>query len=78
MDSSASGSRHIHLPETVAQKLCLDFETALYEAVVSVEPCNVDALFSLGDMYTKTGRYREGLEEGEEATGALWASDTLY
>lgn len=52
----------LDLPAEQAKRLGLDFETSLYESMVKSDPDDVDALFSLGDTYTKRGMYREGLE----------------
>jgi tetratricopeptide (TPR) repeat protein len=40
----------------------LHFEITFYEDLLKDNPDFVDALIALGDAYTKTGRYREGLE----------------
>lgn len=38
-----------------------EFETELYEAALRHHPDNLEALYSLGNAYTRTGRYKEGL-----------------
>ncbi|MDD5556694.1 MAG: hypothetical protein PHN82_05520 [bacterium] len=40
----------------------LDFEIGFYAAIIRQNPLYVEALSLLGDAYTRTGRYREGLE----------------
>ncbi len=40
----------------------LDFEISFYEDLLKENPDFLDALIALGDAYTKSGRYREGLE----------------
>ncbi len=40
----------------------LPFEVSLYEAVVSSDPTNVEALMALGEAYTQRGDYPRGLE----------------
>jgi len=39
----------------------MDFEISFYENIVKEKPDHIDALAALGDAYTKTGRYKEGL-----------------
>ena len=39
----------------------LDFEILFFEALIKERPDYVDALVALGDVYTKRGRYKEGL-----------------
>ncbi len=39
-----------------------DFEIALYETYLSFRPDGVEALFGLGNAYTKRGSYSKGLE----------------
>jgi len=40
----------------------LDFEVCFYEKLVKDNPCFVNALTVLGDVYTKKGRYKDGLK----------------
>lgn len=43
-------------------KKCLTFnEISFYENLIKDKPDYIDALTALGDMYTKSGRYQEGL-----------------
>jgi len=39
-----------------------EFEAELFEAALPHQPENVDALFSLGNAYTRVGRFEDGLE----------------
>lgn len=39
----------------------LDFQMAFYEGILKENPDFVDALIVLGEVYTKKGRYEEGL-----------------
>lgn len=39
-----------------------EFEVELYEAALRHDSKNVEALYSLGNAYTRIGRYDEGLE----------------
>jgi predicted Zn-dependent protease len=49
---------------TDAQREALDagFETAFFEAVLRSEPRHVEALHTLGHLYTTSGRYVDGLD----------------
>lgn len=38
-----------------------EFEIELFETALRHQPENVDALYSLGNAYTRVGRYEEGL-----------------
>lgn len=40
----------------------LDFEISFYENLLKEHPNFLDALIALGDVYTKRGRYKEGLK----------------
>lgn len=40
----------------------LDFQIQFYENLLKEHPDFVDALTALGDAYTKTGRYEQGLK----------------
>ena len=40
----------------------LDFEISFYENLLKKKPDFVSALVALGDAYTRSGRYREGLK----------------
>ena len=44
----------------VDRKLAFDIE--LFEAVIARDPENIEALFSLGNAYTKRGQYIKGLD----------------
>ncbi len=39
----------------------LDFEISFYEGIIRNSPGFVQALAALGDLYTKAGRYQQGL-----------------
>ena len=45
-----------------AEELQLDFEIGLYEAHLHFRPESTEALFGLGNAYTKRGLYGKGLE----------------
>jgi tetratricopeptide (TPR) repeat protein len=53
--------RPAKLSESKADALFLDFEVGIYENVIAREPENIEALFALGNAYTKRGRYEDGL-----------------
>jgi Flp pilus assembly protein TadD len=38
-----------------------EFETELYETALRFHPDNLEALFSLGNAYTRIGRFEDGL-----------------
>ena len=38
-----------------------NFEIAFYEGILEHQPAFVEALFALGDLYTKKGRFKDGL-----------------
>ncbi|MBN3038467.1 MAG: hypothetical protein JW869_03510 [Candidatus Omnitrophica bacterium] len=40
----------------------LDFEISFYESLLKESPDFIDALIALGDVYTKAGCYKKGLE----------------
>ena len=40
----------------------LDFQIRFYEGLLKENPDFIDALIALGDVYTKKGRYTEGLK----------------
>ncbi len=43
----------------------MDFEIKFYEGLIAKNPNFIDALALLGDLYTKTGRYEDGLRMDE-------------
>ena len=45
-----------------------DFEIGFYEKIVRQSPNFVEALMALGDLYTKVGRYEDGLEIDKRLT----------
>lgn len=44
----------------------VDFEITFYNGLIEKHPNFVEALVALGDLYTKTGRFREGLAVDEK------------
>ena len=44
----------------------LDFEISFYEKLIEESPGFINALFALGDAYTRRGRYKDGLRIDRE------------
>jgi tetratricopeptide (TPR) repeat protein len=59
------------LPESTGEKLALEFETGIYESLLKADPENVEALFNLGDVYTRRGLYCEGLSIDKKLVALL-------
>ena len=54
--------KDVRLPADLCERLGQRFERGVFEAALSVEPDNVEALVALGAIYTKEGRFERGLE----------------
>ena len=78
MKRTAKKTPKVSIPEDIAKKLGLDFETALYEAIVISEPDNIDALFNLGDAYTRRGLYDRGLEIDKRLVKLLPENEVVH
>ena len=48
-----------------------DFEIRFYEGIIEERPNFINALLSLGDIYTKKGFYQEGLAVDRKLIGLL-------
>ena len=54
--------KNVELPNEVTEKLHQDFEVGLYLKALEYDPENVDILIYLGDVFSKKGMVRDGLE----------------
>lgn len=53
--------RRIALDPVTREFLEGEFQRRFFEAAVQVDPDNLECLIGLGDVYTRQGRYEEGL-----------------
>ncbi len=56
----------------------LDFEISFYERLIEQKPQFIQALFALGDAYTKKGLYRKGLEIDKRLAKLKPKDDIVY
>jgi tetratricopeptide (TPR) repeat protein len=61
--------KEVDLPAELLGKLFRSFAVGFYEAALEAEPANMDVLVALGDLYTREGRYKQGLEIDERLVG---------
>lgn len=54
--------KNVELSSEVSEKLLQDFEVGLYRKALEHDPENVDVLIYLGDVFSKRGMVRDGLE----------------
>ncbi len=54
--------KNVELSSEVSEKLLQDFEVGLYLKALEHEPENIDILIYLGDVFSKRGMVRDGLE----------------
>ncbi len=55
------GPRTIDLDRGVQEKLEAEFQREFFEAAIELDPCNLECLIRLGDLYTRQGFFEKGL-----------------
>ena len=56
----------------------VEFEISFYEKILEKRPNFVDALKVLAELYTKSGRYKKGLQLDKRLTGLLPCDSVVY
>ena len=56
----------------------IDFQISFFEKIIKERPNFVNALVALGEVYTRKGRYREGLEVDKRLTVLRPNDSTVY
>jgi tetratricopeptide (TPR) repeat protein len=56
----------------------LDFEISFYEQLLKKSPDFTNALIALGDAYTRSGRYEEGLKIDQRLVELMPDDPTVY
>ena len=53
--------RTIDLDKKIRERLEGEFQLEFFEAAVELDPCNLECLIRLGDIYTRQGMFEKGL-----------------
>ena len=56
----------------------LNYEISFYEDILKDNPSQINVLVALGDAYTKTGRYRDGLKIDKKLAELKPADPVVY
>lgn len=56
----------------------MDFEVRFYEKILERKPDFIEALMALGDIYTKQGRYEDGLKVDQRLAVLRPDDDTVF
>ncbi|MBI4584620.1 MAG: hypothetical protein HY717_11450 [Planctomycetes bacterium] len=57
--------KNVRLPERVLEGLVRSFELDLYSAFLKHEPDNLEILVEVGNLFTRLGKFKEGLKVDE-------------
>jgi tetratricopeptide (TPR) repeat protein len=70
--------RTIDLDRKVRERLEGDFQREFFEAAVELDPCNIDCLIKLGDLYTRQGQFEKGLSIDRRLVGICPGEPTFH
>jgi len=77
-DRSKLNPRTIDLDRQVRERLEGEFQREFFEAAVEVDPCNLECLIRLGDLYTRQGYYEKGLAIDRRLVGICPSEPTFH
>jgi tetratricopeptide (TPR) repeat protein len=75
---SKMNHRTIDLDRRVQEKLEGEFQREFFEAAIEVDPCNLECLIRLGDLYTRQGFYEKGLAIDRRLVGICPSEPTFH
>ena len=70
--------RTIDLDRKVREQLEGDFQREFFEAAIELDPCNIDCLIKLGDLYTRQGHFEKGLSIDRRLVGICPGEPTFH
>jgi tetratricopeptide (TPR) repeat protein len=75
---SGRPNRTIQLDPRVRERLEGEFQREFFEAAIAQDPCNLDCLIRLGDIYTRQGDYEKGLSIDQRLVGLCPTEPTFH
>jgi tetratricopeptide (TPR) repeat protein len=77
--SDRSGARRtIDLDRRVQEQIEGEFQREFFEAAIDLDPCNVECLIRLGDLYTRQGAFEKGLAIDRRLVGICPSEPTFH
>ena len=70
--------RTIDLDREVREQLEGEFQREFFEAALQHDPCNLECLIRLGDLYTRQGEYEKGLAIDQRLVGICPTESTFH
>ncbi len=75
---SGPPKRTIDLDRKIRERLEGDFQREFFEAAIQNDPCNLECLIRLGDLYTRQGHYEKGLAIDQRLIGICPSEPTFH
>lgn len=70
--------RSIDLDRKTRERLEGEFQREFFEAAVELDPCNIECLSQLGDLYTRQGEFEKGLAIDRRLVGLCPGESTFH
>lgn len=77
-ERTRTNHRTIDLDRRVRERIEAEFQREFFEAAIEIDPCNLECLIRLGDLYTRQGFFEKGLAIDRRLVGLCPSEPTFH